>query len=160
MKSWLLVVTVLAALPSAMAETLGPPRGEAYVFAAPFARPVYGGRATYVAGGGEVFFYKGASMGAEIGPMISSTETGGTYVFGLGSASLTYHFSRQSNDIEPFVNVGYSATFRSGVASGSNVGAGVNLWKKKNVALRFEFRAYLGRLRIDQVGPRFGVTFR
>jgi hypothetical protein len=161
MKSWLLVVVaVLAALPSAWAETPGPPRGETYVFAAPFARPVFGGKAIYAAGGGEVFLYKGASIGAEVGPVISSTEIGGRYVFGLGSASAAYHFLRQSNRVEPFFDVGYSATFRAGIASGSNVGAGVNIWQKKNVALRFEYRAYLGRLRIHEVGPRFGVTFR
>ena len=159
MKSWFLVVTVLAASPSASAQTPGPPREETYVFAAPFARPVFGGRATYVAGGGEVFLYRGASLGAEVGPVISSSETGGTYVFGLGSANVAYHFSRQSK-IEPFLNVGYSVTFRAGVANGSHVGAGVNFWQKKNVALRFEFRGYLGRLRIDEGGPRFGVTFR
>jgi hypothetical protein len=159
MKSWFLVVTVLAALPSASAQTPGPPRGETYVFAAPFARPVFGGRATYVAGGGEVFLYRGASLGAEVGPVISSSEAGGTYVFGLGSVNAAYHFSRQSK-IEPFLNVGYSVTFRAGVANGSHVGAGVNFWQKKNVALRFEFQGYLGRLRIDEGGPRFGVTFR
>jgi opacity protein-like surface antigen len=159
MKSWFLVATVLAALPSANAQTPGLPRGETYVFAAPFARPVFGGRATYVAGGGEVFLYRGASIGAEVGPVISSSEAGGTYVFGLGSANVAYHFSRESK-IEAFLSGGYSVTFRAGVANGSHVGAGVNFWQKKNVALRFEFRAYLGRLRIDEVGPCFGVTFR
>jgi hypothetical protein len=71
---------------------------------------VFGGRATYVAGGGEVFLYREASIGAEVGPVISSSEAGGTYVFGLGSANVAYHFSRESK-IEAFLGGGYSVTF-------------------------------------------------
>lgn len=159
MKIGSLVLTVLAALPSARAQAPDAPRVEAYVFAAPFARPDFGGWATYAAAGGEIFLHRGASIGVEVGPVIAHSESGGHYVFGLGSANLAYHFSRQAS-VEPFVTAGYSATFRAGVRNGSNVGAGINVWQGRTVALRFEFRAYLGRLRVDEVGPRFGVAFR
>jgi hypothetical protein len=159
MKSLLAVVIVLWALPSAEAQILRESRGEGYLFVAPFVEPDFGGRGTYVAGGAEIFLHKGASIGAEVGPVITSSRDSGLYAFGLGSANVAYHFSRQSS-MQPFLTAGYSATFRAGVAHGTNFGGGINFWQKKNLAIRFEFRAYVGRLRIDQAGPRFGVTFR
>jgi hypothetical protein len=156
MKLGLSLLVFFATLPSAMAQTMDHPRAEFYVVAAPIGQAPWGSRTTYVAGGGQAFLYRGLSLGAEVGPIITNG-----YVYGLGSANLAYHALRQSDGwIEPFVTGGYSVTFRAGLQSGSNVGAGANICLKKKVVLRFEYREYLGRLRVGYVGPRFGVTFR
>lgn len=162
MKSSLCILAVLGMAPAALAQTPDHARAEAYVLTAPFGEAPWGRKTIYVSGGGQIFLFKGLGIGAEVGPVITRAETSVSYVYGLGSANLSYHFPRLTDHdkIEPFFTAGYSATFRAGVQNGWNAGAGVNVWVKKNVALRFEVRDYLGRLRIDHVGPQFGVTFR
>src|SRR5262245_23780846 len=132
MRSWVLIFAALVAVPSAMAQT-SKSHGEAYVVVAPFGQPVWNGSTTYLAGGGQVFMFKAMSIGAEVGPVFTRSEGGNEYVFGLGSANLAYHFLRNADNIQPFITAGYAATFRAGVQSGSNVGLGINVWRKKNM---------------------------
>ena len=155
-----LIVLGVASL--ATAQTADAPRVEGNVTVAPFAWPSWGGRATVVAAGAEIFLVEGLSAGGEVGPVIARIPTPGYYyVLGLGSANLSYHFLRSTptERIKPFLTGGYSTTFRAGIQSGANVGGGIDVVLKPRVSLRLEFREYLSRLRVDHVGPRVGIAF-
>jgi hypothetical protein len=83
----------------------------------------------------------------------------------LASGNLTYHFTRPSgrrNDWDPFLVGGLSAARLSGVGGlYLNLGAGVNYWLNRRVALRGEFKGYPGGQDLGGFAElRFGVTFR
>jgi len=110
--------------------------------------------------GGEGFVYRGLGIGPEIGvrgPIPNVNDS----VHGLGSLNLSYHFLPKMTDrkLEPFVIAGYAVAVRAGVLHGTNFGGGVNLWRKRDFALRFEVRDTV-LLGAHQVGFRIGVTFR
>jgi hypothetical protein len=115
--------------------------------------------------GGERFFYKGVSFGAELGavgpvspgsPHLSFSD----WVAGLGSADVAYHFlSHNRPGVEPFVTCGYSLFFRAGLSHGYNVGGASDFWMKEKLGLRFEVRDHQSSQR-DVVSFRVGVVFR
>ena len=97
-------------------------------------------------------------LGGEIGAVMKKD------VGILGSANLSYHFTRprRREEWDPFLVGGVSAARFAG-ASGAwiNLGAGVNYWLTRRVALRGEFKAYAGGQDLGGFGEfRFGVTFR
>jgi opacity protein-like surface antigen len=75
---------------------------------------------------------------------------------GLGSADLSYIFFPRSSRVEPFAEGGYTLDFGDRAANGYNLGWGVNLWLRKNMAFRPEVR-YYGK---GYFGPSGILTFR
>jgi hypothetical protein len=145
-------------------------RGQGYIFFAPGVGNIFERRATLQFGaGGEGFVYNGLGIGVEIAPVGPWSVPSGSqfslgwidYVVGVGSANLSYHFLPATTDrqLEPFVTAGYNVFFRAGVTHGANVGAGINIWLKRNVAMRFEVRDQQSWYR-DNLSLRLGVTFR
>lgn len=97
-------------------------------------------------------------LGGEVGTIFKSD------VGLLGSANLSYHFdrSRRHEEWDPFLVMGVSAARFAG-ESGAwvNLGAGLNYWFTRRVALRGEFKGYAGGQDLGGFGEfRFGVTFR
>jgi len=82
----------------------------------------------------------------------------------LGSANLSYHFSRsrQHEDWDPFLVAGGSAgRFAGSGGAWVNLGGGVNYWLSHRAELRGEFKGYAGGHDLGGFGEfRFGVTFR
>jgi hypothetical protein len=82
----------------------------------------------------------------------------------LGSANLSYHFtrSRRHEEWDPFLVAGVSgARFAGTGGAWINLGAGVNYWFARRAALRGEFKGYAGGQDLGGFGEvRFGVTFR
>jgi hypothetical protein len=157
MKKLVCLFAAFVGLPVAMAQDSDRPGGQGYVIIAPAASD---GRA-HAAVGGEAFVFKGLTFGAEAGPVFRWSGFNDS-VFALGSVNISYHFLTKAEGlkIEPFVTAGYSVFVRAGVENGSNAGGGFQLWLKKNVGIRLEFRQYIGVVRIHDVGPRFGLIFR
>ncbi len=97
-------------------------------------------------------------LGGEVGSIFKSD------VGILGSANLSYHFnaSRRHEMWDPFLVAGVSAARFAG-AGGAwvNLGAGLNYWLTRRVALRGEFKGYAGGQDLGGFGElRFGITFR
>jgi len=145
-------------------------QGQVYFFVGPIAATYAGpppnwGLRINTGLGGEVHFYRGLGMGAEVG----YARSGSIYQsVGIGSVDLAYHFvSEHSSRIEPFAIGGPSVYFgNGGHTTGFDFGGGLNYWVQKHVAIRFEIRdhAHIGPYefpgRTGFVAFRFGVTFR
>ncbi len=97
-------------------------------------------------------------LGGEIGTIFKSD------VGILGSANLSYHFahSRRREQWDPFLVAGVSAARFAGTGGAwINLGAGLNYWLARRVALRGEFKGYAGGQDLGGFGEvRFGVSFR
>lgn len=165
MKTLISTTLLLLALSlSALAQTPNRSSGQGYLFVAPGMADgisrVSSGGSLHIGGGAEAFVYKGLGVGAEIGAVRPFSEF--SYVFGLGSVNLSYHFlpSDTESKLEPFVSVGYTIFFRAGVTHGGHAGFGVNRWLNKNVALRFEVRDNVEGGHGHLLGFRIGVTLR
>lgn len=135
-------------------------RGQGYVFVAGVITP--GGSGTIHAGvGGEGFVYRGLGIGAEVGFRGRPDRDFGDSVHGVGLLNISYHFFPKTSGRkrEPFVTAGYAVAVRAGVVHGTNFGAGVNIWLRRDMALRCEVRdiVILGG---HQIGFRIGATFR
>jgi len=140
----------------ANAQTPDRSRGQGYAFFAPGVSNIsYNNAVIHIGAGGEGFIYKGLGIGAELGGV------GKDYVIGLGSVNLSYHLFPRTTDrkLEPFVTAGYSVFFRAGTYHGYNAGGGINVWLKKDLALRFEIRDQHSWYH-KAVSFRIGVTFR
>jgi hypothetical protein len=123
-----------------------------------------------VGGGGERFLYKGLGVGAEAGIVkLTWNPWPGTAV--TASGDLSYHFGRHARrgGVDPFVLGGASFVGPTKGEGGrgspaGNYGGGVNLWREKHVALRFEFRDVVGATQFwpypHYISWRVGVTFR
>ena len=97
-------------------------------------------------------------LGGEVGTIFKSD------VGVLGSANLSYHFtrSRRHEEWDPFLVAGVSAGRFAGTGGAwFNLGAGLNYWLTHRVALRGEFKGYAGGQDLGGFGEfRAGVTFR
>jgi hypothetical protein len=97
-------------------------------------------------------------LGGEVGTIFKND------VGMLGSANLSYHFtrSRRHEAWDPFLVAGASAARFAGTGGAwINLGAGLNYWLARRVALRGEFKGYAGGQDLGGFGEfRFGVTFR
>jgi hypothetical protein len=156
---------------STMASAQEPSRSryEGYLFAGPGIGNIGPGEGSvgdvHFGFGGERFFYKGLSLGAEIGavgPVSAGPPDPGfsDWVVGLGSTNAAYHFlAPNGRGVEPFLTGGYSLFFRAGLSHGYNVGGGSDFWMKRNLGLRFEVRDQQSSNR-DVVSFRVGVVFR
>ncbi len=156
------VLTMITGL--ANAQTAREHRGYGYGFGAPGAAVGdSGATATLQVGvGGERLVYKGLGAGGEIGYIWSMTERSSG--IGVGSGNASYHFRTAASGgrIDPFLTGGYSIAFRSDVASGFNVGGGIDYWFKERVGLRLEVRDHVfpAFRNMNLIGVRIGLTFR
>jgi len=146
-------------------------QGQAYLFVGPIATTYAGAPPNWglhinTGLGGQVLFYKGLGLAAEVG----YGRSGSIYqAAGIGSIDLSYQFISHKHPprIEPFAVGGVSAYFgNGGHTTGFNLGGGINCWVQRHVALRFEIRdhshisPYEFPQRTGFVAFRFGVTFR
>ena len=112
--------------------------------------------------GGDGFFTKYVSAGAEVGYLTPIQNFSG----GIGTLSpnlvVRFRAKDEHNRLEPFATGGYTLFFRTGHANGLNFGGGVDYWVKDHVGLRFEVRDNVWTLgaAIHYIGFRVGVTFR
>lgn len=160
---------IIAVSISASAQEPNQSKGQGYFFCAagvthgePFGTAATGGT-VHFGGGVEGFVYKRLGVGVEIGVLGPWSEF--NRVIGVASANLSYHFlpSPAERQLEPFVTGGYTLFFRSGTGNGVNVGAGVNMWLNRKVAIRFEVRDNASgsfNSAIHLLGFRIGVTSR
>lgn len=158
--------------PSTLALADSPIGWQGYLFLAPgtgaIGRFVNGRANIHVGGGGEALVYKGLGVGGEIGAVTPWSSPGGGFIcclsqttIGLTSTNFSYHVLPGSADrrLEPFVTGGYSLFFGRPHSSGYNVGAGLNVWVNKSVAMRVEVREQKSYWH-EVFGIRIGVTFR
>jgi hypothetical protein len=163
-KAFLIGVLLTITTGLANGQTTREHRGYGYGFGAPGASVGDGGsNATLHFGvGGERLVYKGLGVGGEIGYIGSMTDMSAG--IGVGSGNASYHFktSVSSGKLAPFLTGGYSIAARSDVASGFNVGGGVDYWFKERVGLRVEVRDHIfpAFRNMNLIGVRFGLTFR
>jgi hypothetical protein len=157
-----ILLTMITGLASA--QTAREHHGYGYGFGAPGASVGDGGsNATLHFGvGGERLVYKGLGAGGEIGYVGSMTDLSAG--IGVGSGNASYHFktAASSGKLDPFLTGGYSLAFRSDVASGFNVGGGVDYWFKERLGLRVEVRDHVFPVfrNMNLIGVRIGLTFR
>lgn len=118
----------------------------------------------------ELLLNKGWGVQTEIGYAGSDWSFSRDFAVGIGSIDATYHFFGAKNDrrLDPFAAGGYSLYFgdRTRFENGGNLGAGVNYWVLKHVAVRSEIRFQAG---INNGGSsqfthfvafRFGIALR
>ena len=156
------VLTMMTGLANAQAAREH--RGFGYGFGAPGAS-IGDGDATgtlHFGLGGERLVYKGLGAGGEVGYLGPMTEM--SEGIGIGSANGSCHFrnATSSGKVEPFITGGYSLAFRNDVASGFNVGGGVDYWFKEHIGLRVEVRDHYFPIfrSTNFFGVRIGITFR
>jgi hypothetical protein len=116
--------------------------GQGYAYVAPGGSYCGGSNLSTLqfGGGGDAVFYKGVGFGADIGYMAPARSLGD----GIGILSLNgLYQASSSKKISPFVTGGYSLAFRSGSASGFNLGGGIHYWLTDHQGLRIEFRDHL-----------------
>ncbi|HST20247.1 MAG TPA: outer membrane beta-barrel protein [Blastocatellia bacterium] len=94
----------------------------------------------HVGGGGEGYFGNGVGIGAEIGYLASTRNTGNGIA--LASVNGSYHFNR-SGKARPFLTGGASIAGAGFTAGGGNFGGGVNYWMNNRFGLRFEVRDHI-----------------
>ena len=168
---WIATIFFTLVLPTlALADS--PIGWQGYLFLAPgtgaIGRFVNGRANIHVGGGGEALVYKGLGVGGEIGAVTPWSSPGGGFIcclsqttIGLTSTNFSHHVLPGSADprLEPFVTGGYSLFFGRPHSSGYNVGAGLNVWVNKSVAMRLEVREQKSYWH-EVFGIRIGVTFR
>jgi len=93
-----------------------------------------------VGGGGEGYFGNGAGIGAEIGYLTSTRNTGSGIA--LASVNGSYHFNRSGKAV-PFLTGGASIAGAGFASGGGNFGGGVNYWMTNRLGLRFEVRDHI-----------------
>jgi hypothetical protein len=146
----------------ASASAMMPGQSHGYVFLGPGGVTSDGNTsgALYLGGGGEAISRIGLGGGAEIG----YTTPWQSFGSGIGIASVNGAFHlRRSERLVPFVTGGYTLFFRSGHASGFNLGGGVNWWFANRVGFRAEVRDHVGVGRFSGVHlwtVRAGLAFR
>ena len=167
MKRLIAAASLLLAIPALVwaQEAEHPYRGQGYLFfgfgTASYANPVF----EHLGFGGEGFLYKGLGFGAEAEYV---NRGRGTPVW-VGSTDFSYHFGRHvaRGKLDPFVVGGFSVVGPTQVGGGrgapaGNFGGGVNWWRAKHAALRFEAWDVVGSDFFDTnvLSFRIGVTFR
>jgi hypothetical protein len=133
--------------------------GQGYVFFGPSAL-VLDGHTTgtlHIGAGGESLIYKGLGIGAEVGYFSPWRDIGNG--LGLISVDGSYHFAR-NRKVSPFLTGGYSMAIRNGHANLLNFGGGVNLWLRRRLGLRLEFRNHMDRSSHYFMSGRIGLSFR
>ena len=171
MKQVAITTVTLLLLPVLMAAQDNNPayRGQGYfVFGAGASTDVYATPTiVQVAGGGEVFAYKGFGVGAEA----SYAHWGSSPCCQawIASGDMSYHLGRnpRAGKTDPFVVLGISGFFPTSTGRGSpagNFGGGVNLWLVKHAALRLEARDYVQQYLSGRgshyISFRIGMSFR
>ena len=158
----LFVIILLLTSTSAVAfgQSKDERRGWGYVYAGVAGVSDSNSGASFTAGGGgERLLYRGLGLGGDIGYLSypGRIDNG----IGIGSANLSYHFTR-TGKVAPFVTGGPSVGFTGGgSAGGGNFGGGIQYWPKDHVGLRFELRDHI----FSSDSPHFftfriGVAFR
>ncbi len=111
----------------------------------------------HVGGGGEGYFRNGAGIGAEIGYLTTTRNTGSGIA--LASVNGSYHFNRSGKAV-PFLTGGASIAGAGFAAGGGNFGGGVNYWMNNRFGLRFEVRDHIfSSDRAHTVIFRVGLSF-
>ena len=115
-------------------------------------------------GGGEAIFHDTIGIGADMAYMAPFQYfSEGAFML---ATNLSYHFARLGSDrrSQPFVTGGYTLGFSGGGAGNLiNVGAGVDYWAGRRVAIRTEFRDHIyseGGGTVHFWGPRIGIVIR
>lgn len=94
----------------------------------------------HVGGGGEGYFRNGIGLGAELGYLTSTGNTGNGIA--LASVNASYHFNRSGKAV-PFLTGGASIAGAGFASGGGNFGGGVNYWVSRRFGLRFEVRDHI-----------------
>ncbi len=96
-----------------------------------------------VAGGGDVFLWRGITLGGEAGYFRFTGESG----FGIATINAGYNFAnrRRPGKFEPYVNISaIGIGFAPGGSAGAgSLGGGVNTWISRSVGIRTEARLYV-----------------
>lgn len=113
-------------------------------------------------GGGEVFVYKGMSLGAE--GSYSAFSDGPRIGFVTGQIGHHYGNRNKSVGIDPFISygagLGFNGNIRRGYGVASNFGGGATYWFKERVGLRLEGRAMGINVQELIFVARVGISFR
>jgi hypothetical protein len=116
-----------------------------------------GGGATFGFGGGaDWLVYRGLGIG------VDATIFGNdVYSFFVGSLDISYHIIPSSGRLVPFVVAGIGFGGEGGSSVGiASLGAGVNVWTAKGMAVRIQVRARVPTEGGDtHVGAEIGLTF-
>jgi hypothetical protein len=115
------------------------------------------GGATFGFGGGaDWLVYRGLGIG------VDATIFGNdVYSFFVGSLDISYHIIPSSGRLVPFVVAGIGFGGEGGSSVGiASLGAGVNVWTAKGMAVRIQVRARVPTEGGDtHVGAEIGLTF-
>lgn len=120
----------------------------------------------------DLLLHKGWGVETEIAYANSNWSfSGNENAVGIGSVDGLYHFfwAKSRKKIDPFAAAGYSLYFgeRTTFVNGYNLGAGLNYWVLRHVALRSEIRfqggidTFAGYSQFTHfIAFRFGITLR